>query len=695
MKSIENIKNKIQPKYIILIVLVLILVYLLIKMKEKFFASDTEDKISTIFNQLDHIANIKKQANVLIIKQLIKDLKLVKEIRGLFDKDETKRKAVVIKNIEKLSDTKLVWDGKTLTNKDEIINEILKDINDKYKLVDTDDTNITYTEATIEDLNTKLTNYTNTLDLNDFTENINEYLTEYDNLMLAKTTDLNGIIAVATKENIEKYLIDIFGSTDWGTKKTKSYTLTDSSFTSGFNPITGSITTLLDTPLYTGQEALFKELYKKIFKFEITNTTKLRNVLENYNGDIKLFSELKRLLVKEKEIKSKGQELYEQYALGNSGSSGSGSSSGLAIGPSTPYFNFPDMDSLHKVDLDRHFFWSNYTIEQEFERDIPFPDFTAGNEDLENVEYKKQKHYLGGEYIRFHFPLDVKIILIGSILIEKATGSGVYDIPINLLTPKNIPLVPTNVESYFSNMESGSIIFSTTLQYNDIVPLLNQTTIDKGYYKPLLTNKEDYIIYNKAKEKYTSDTLTFSNADDKYLIVFKKNNMLELDGHQSIFIKILNDAKDKGINNSSNHKVTLNYIAIGGDEPTATIGKLMNLNRNVLQYKYQILTNYLQCKAHGFDPNDPDGKKCNLADNTLGPYDIDSRFVNLLNPHVLQDDPGSSKGMDGAAAMAERDRILDLLKTDKGIELKELGQQTSIEKDGGTNYTVQEIRDIL
>jgi len=703
MKSIKN------AKYIILIVLVLILVYLLIKMKEQFFTI-TEGKISNKFTILNHIANINNQANLLIIEQLKKDLKLVKEIESLFvEQDKTNRKGAVIKNIEKLSDTKLEWTtDNILTNKDTIIDEILKGIYNNYKLVNTSDPgNIVFTKNNIDVLDTKLTTYTNTLDLDDFTKNINEYLTEYDNLMVKKTTDWNGIIAVqGNTENIETYLIEIFGSTVGGTKKNRdNYRLPATFNTRKFYSITGSITAILDTPLLDSTLdsiliELYKKLYKEIFKFDITIETKLRNVLENYNGDIQLFLQLKRLLVREKEIISKGQELYEQYALDNSGSSGS---EGLSIGPEdTPYFNFPNMESLHKVDLERHFFWSNYTIEQEFDTGNVFPDFTAGNEELANVKYLKQEGSLNGSFenkvIKFNFP-NAKIILIGSILIEKENTVKTDNISVNLLIPKTLPLKP-EAQDDFDSQKSGTIRFATADDYKTRLDMTTEN-IEKGYYKPLLTNKEDYIIYNKDKEKDTSATLTFAKADDKYLIVFEKNNMLKLENHKAIYIKIYNDNTD-GIRgavstkNRSNHKVTLNYIEIGGDEPVKTIGKLMNLNRNVLQYKYQILTNYLQCKAHGFDPNQPKGKKCNLADDTLGPYDIDSRFVNLLNPNVVQKtNNNEGEGMDGVAAMAERERILDLL-TEGDTSLEDRKKETSIVKYGSIDkYTVQEIRDIL
>tara|TARA_B110001469_G_scaffold127246_2_gene147376 strand:+ start:2591 stop:4744 length:2154 start_codon:yes stop_codon:yes gene_type:complete len=717
MKSIKN------TKYIILIVLVLILVYLLIKMKEQFFTiTDTEGEISNKFTSLSHIANINNQANLLIIEQLKKDLKLVKEIESLFvEQDKTNRKGAVIKNIEKLSETELVWPTDTdtdniLTNKDTIIDEILEVIYNKYKLVNTSDSgNIVFTKDNIDNLDTKLTTYTNTntLDINDFIENINEYLNAYEDVMEKKTTDLDGIIKdnKDNKENIEKYLINIFGSTGWGTKIQKnSYTLSTFN-TREFNPITNSITAILDTTLLESNLdsnliELYKELYKKIFKFEITDNTKLRNVLENYNGDIKLFSELKRLLVREKEIKSKGQELYEQYALGNSGSGGS---KGLSIGPEdTPYFNFPDMKSLHKVDLERHFFWSNYTIEQEFEGEgegKSFPDFTAGNEELANVKYLKQNSSTTNDKITFELDLktnntDGVIILIGSIIIDNPTT-----------TPTTTPITKSNlikesIDIAANPAESGTILkYKYNTNKYDKYDTTIQNNINNGDYKSLFKSESDFVIYKEEENtpiKIKDDSIDSSlSKGGKHLIVFKKNNMIkfikeDINSTTANSPKVKFDINITGIKNDYN--VTLNYIEIGGDEPVKTIGKLMNLNRDVLQYKYQILTNYLQCKAHGFDPNQPNGRKCNLADDTLGPYDIDSRFVNLLNPNVVQEtNNNEGEGMDGASAMALRDKILDELRvTGTGGKALTSSGDTRIPKGTSKDvYTVQEIRDIL
>ena len=504
--------------------------------------------------------------------------------------------------------------------------------------------------------------------------------------MVKKTTDLNEIIK-ANKDNkdiIEKYLINIFGSTGWGTKiQQNSYTL--STFdTIEFNPITNSITTILDTSLLDPNLdstliELYKELYKKIFKFEITDNTKLRNVLENYNGDIKLFSELKRLLVREKEIKSKGQELYEQYALGNSGSGGS---KGLSIGPEdTPYFNFPDMESLHKVDLERHFFWSNYTIEQEFEGEgKSFPDFTAGNEELANVKYLKQNSSTTNDKITFELDLktnntDGVIILIGSIIIDNPTTTPITTPTTTpITTPITNPITKSNLikesitttTTTANNPDSGTILkyIYNTNKYDKYDTTI-QNNINNGHYKSLFKSKSDFVIYKENTTiKIEDDSINDSFKEGgKHLIVFKKNNMIK-------FIKEdINSNKvkfDINITNNTN-TVTLNYIEIGGDEPVKTIGKLMNLNRDVLQYKYQILTNYLQCKVHGFEPKQ-EGKKCNLADDTLGPYDIDSRFVNLLNPDVVQEtNNNEGEGMDGAKAMEIRDAIITQLYTEGKI----------------------------
>jgi hypothetical protein len=275
-----------------------------------------------------------------------------------------------------------------------------------------------------------------------------------------------------------------------------------------------------------------------------------------------------------------------------------------------------DPFSKDLTQIDRHSLWANYTLEHDIEKP---------------TEDSKGKGYYDMAYD------DISDMATYNYL--KAIGN---------LSANIITFIPVGSVYRHADLTENSIISigSIVLKFKEKIELVYK----KNDLPTIKYNSDDSpdpndLVFDSYKIEVDEND---ENDDTKQIIVFNKNKLIDVN-------EIINSEVYQNVDSVANFSIIIdiskliptagqytlesahmNYVLIKPNLTTYNkydiLNELIKINYNILNYKTQILVNYLRCRRNGEDWGTD--KVCNLMDKGFTPMDLDSRLYGALKAPI-------------------------------------------------------------